>query len=163
MYHRNTQSEFVQNEEGIHYIKFSNDSELSSCMSTRNQFYLLCSLDRKKYGRLKEDAHKQPVSPGEIIFDELEAALNVEDLLEKVNVRHEQWCVEQCLKSWNAFNSGMIFCQNTKCDVGWFHCKCVGVEEYSDKDRVWMCDKCEGIPDCDICRNNVRPDARARE
>ena len=70
MYDRKTKNGFVWDENGLHYINFN--KRCSSRMSTRNQFYLLCSLDPDKYYYEKMNA-----TSGGRLFDELEKILKI--------------------------------------------------------------------------------------
>ena len=57
----------------------------------------------------------------------------------------------------------MILCRNARCDVGWYHHKCVGLEEDSHQGSDWICESCHGIPfeDRDILCDSDRDIAQS--
>jgi len=83
--------------------------------------------------------------PAEGPFKEFEELLGIwgsEGLLSKADYFHKQWCY--CKAQWNEYSPPMVLCDNTKCDIGWYHETCVNLEEYSG--GMWLCGTCQRIP-----------------
>ena len=42
----------------------------------------------------------------------------------------------------------MIQCNNAKCNLGWYHMRCVGLDEH-DEQEYWLCETCHNFPEKD--------------
>lgn len=93
----------------------------------------------------REDYERQRVKPDESqLFEPLESLLGIPVLLAEIDRAYEQWCSCNC--PWNEYSPDMIQCGNAKCNLGWYHMKCVGLDEDDDLEH-WLCDTCYDIPD----------------
>ena len=72
-------------------------------------------------------------------FQRLESFLRIRRLLEDAKRANERWCKCEALYI-KYYSPAMILCDNLKCPVGWYHNKCVGLDE--DFKGQWFCKKC---------------------
>jgi hypothetical protein len=70
--------------------------------------------------------------------------LDLKSLLTTAWEMNDKWC--SCKKSPEIDN--MILCDNTGCNIGWYHMKCCGeVRDARLKDyKEWYCKKCQKLP-----------------
>lgn len=101
------------------------------------QFCAILPLNVKVYNR------QRPMPEESQLFEPLESLLGVPVLLAEIDRAYNQWCLCNC--PWNEHSSTMIQCNNAKCNLGWYHMKCVGLDEDEDWER-WLCDICCDIP-----------------
>jgi len=67
----------------------------------------------------------------------LDALLGVSELLRSIKIEYNSWC--DCKKSGEG---AMIECNNAKCDIGWYHKRCVKLsDDYTAK--FWLCTRCQ--------------------
>ncbi len=101
-----------------------------------------------------EDYERQRLKPDESqLFEPLETLLGIPVLLAEIDRAYEQWCSCNC--PWNDYSPDMIQCSNAKCNLGWYHMKCVGLDEDDDLEH-WLCDTCCDIPDHECTVINSR-------
>jgi hypothetical protein len=98
------------------------------------QFCAIIPLEPKSYKR-QLDAD-DPESP---IFKSLELSLRLPELLDAAQEANEKWC--QCQAIYNEYSPNMILCDNVKCTMGWYHKKCVGLDE-DFAATCWLCKQC---------------------
>ncbi len=68
---------------------------------------------------------------------DLDALLGVSELLQSIKIEYNSWC--DCKKSGEG---AMIECNNAKCDIGWYHKRCVKLrDDYTAK--FWLCTRCQ--------------------
>jgi len=67
----------------------------------------------------------------------LDALLGVSELLRRIKIEYNSWC--DCKK---LGEGAMIECNNAKCDIGWYHKRCVELrDDYTAK--FWLCTRCQ--------------------
>ena len=98
------------------------------------QFCVIIPLDSKTYQRLRrsEDA-------GHAVFEQFERFLGLPELIQAAQDANERWC--QCQAVYNEYSPSMILCDNVKCRMGWYHKRCVGLDENFRAD-CWLCKQC---------------------
>ncbi len=68
---------------------------------------------------------------------DLDALLGVSKLLRNIKIEYNSWC--GCKK---LGEGAMIECNNAKCDIGWYHKRCVKLrDDYTAK--FWLCTRCQ--------------------
>lgn len=105
----------------------------------RVQFCAILPLDRDSYKRQRAATNKQ-----DELFDSLVTLLALPDLLADADHAYDKWCL--CDAPWNEYSPPMILCDNSKCRVGWYHMKCVGLDDWFETDNLWICPECLRTP-----------------
>ena len=67
----------------------------------------------------------------------LDTLLGVSELLRRIEIEYNSWC--NCKKSGEG---AMIECNNAKCDIGWYHKRCVKLHDDYIAD-FWLCTRCQ--------------------
>ena len=109
----------------------------------QTQFCAILPLDRTLYDRQRQRQCQNPKSKESQLFEPLESVLNVPVLLADVDHLFTKWCFCGC--PWNEHSPPMIQCSNAKCNLGWYHNRCVGLADDDSRD-FWLCDTCHNIP-----------------
>ena len=129
---------FTVDKKGRNYLWNCCRSKKFRYIKHQTQFCAILPLDRTAYDqqlpKLKESQ----------LFEPLELLFNIPVLLAEINHAYDKWC--SCGSPWNEYSSTMIQCNNAKCDLGWYHNRCVGLDDADDRD-FWLCDTCCDIPD----------------
>lgn len=102
-------------------------------------FYAIVPLDPRDYTRqwkLSGEADR--------LFGPLETLLGISELVLKARNESKIWC--ECRSEWNKFSTSMILCDNMKCKLGWYHKRCVGMDEDEDPEDEWLCRRCARLP-----------------
>ena len=128
---------FTMDKRGCNYLWNCGRSKFPYIRSD-TQFCAIIPLDLAKYDR------QQPKPDECQLFEPLESLLDIPALLSEIDRAYGQWC--SCSCSYTEYSPSMILCCNAKCSLGWYHLRCVGLDE--DDDRIyWWCDTCRDIPD----------------
>jgi hypothetical protein len=56
-----------------------------------------------------------------------------------------KWCV--CQVPYNCHSTNMIRCDNTKCEIEWYHMKCLDLPENFQPKGTWICYICDRASD----------------
>lgn len=100
----------------------------------QTQFCAIVPLDRRAYER-----QRGLDSMEETPFASFERRLGLPRLVRDAGKANDQWC--ECEAPYNEYSPSMIQCDNLKCPMGWYHKKCVDLDEDFTADR-WLCDQC---------------------
>jgi hypothetical protein len=100
----------------------------------QTQFCAIIPMDLKVYNRQRGPDYVEDTAFG--LFEELLALPQIIKDAEKAN---KQWC--KCKAPWNEYGPSMIQCDNSKCPIGWYHHKCVGLKNNLEYNR-WFCKQC---------------------
>ena len=130
---------FTVNREGHNYLWQCGRSNFNH-FRRKTQFCAILPLDRAEYNR------QRPQSKNRQLFEPLESLLDLPVLLADIDRAYEQWCSCNC--PWNNYSPPMIRCNNAQCELGWYHMKCVGLDETDDRE-YWLCKTCRKIPEKD--------------
>ena len=99
------------------------------------QFCAILPLDHHSYKRQRTRVREENE-----LFETLESAMGISKLLAVGDAAYKRWCV--CGARYNEYSPPMILCDNTECVVGWYHHKCVGLDDWFETDDLWFCDNC---------------------
>ena len=134
---------FTFDKRGRHY--FSRSSYLDSGI----QFCAIVPLKPQEY-----HLQRRSIKGKDRLFDPLESLLGISELLSNASNEAKKWC--KCRSECWKLGGSMILCDNMKCQIGWYHKRCVGVGEVSasdsdsesnlDCDYEWLCRRCTKIP-----------------
>ena len=99
-----------------------------------HQFCAILPLDSRIYKRQIDfnDA-------GDTAFARLESSLGLPELIDAAQQANDKWC--QCQAPYNEYSPSMILCDSLRCPMGWYHKKCVGLDEDFTAKR-WVCKEC---------------------
>ena len=142
-HHSNVLPRFRVDKKGRNYLWNCSRSQLPH-IRPQIQFCAILPLDRTLY---ISQVQLQNEKPKDIrLFEHLESLLNIPVLLADTDRAYEKWCICGC--PWNEYSTPMIQCSNAKCNLGWYHNRCVGLDDDDSRD-FWLCDTCRDIPEDD--------------
>jgi hypothetical protein len=98
------------------------------------QFCAIIPLDRRTYFRQRD---LNPIE--DTAFGRFEKLLGLPQLIWEAGKANDQRC--KCKAPYNKYSPNMIQCDNLKCPIGWYHMKCVGLDEDFTSD-LWLCRRC---------------------
>ena len=126
---------FTVDEENQHYLRRCLIRRSNYFRTPLVQFCAILPVDRRSYKRQRAGVREENE-----LFEPLESAMGIPELLTVGDAAYKRWCV--CEARYNEYSPPMILCDNTKCDVGWYHQKCVGLDDSFETDGLWFCDDC---------------------
>ncbi len=135
-HHYDVSSRFTMDRKSHNYLWQCSRSRFNHIRS-QTQFCAILPLDRAEYNRQRPHLKERQ------LFEPLESLLGIPVLLADVDRAYEQWCSCNC--PWNTYSPPMIQCNNAKCNLGWYHKKCVDLDETDDLE-YWLCETCSKIP-----------------
>lgn len=130
--------DWMLNERKSSYVRRCIDRKPRHFLEPLSQFCAIIPLNSRKYDVQRCATSYSP-------FRKLETALGLPELIAEAEEANKRWC--SCEQLWDKNGTlAMIECCNSKCATGWYHNRCVGVEDdYLDDDyphRDWICDDC---------------------
>ena len=100
----------------------------------QSQFCAIIPLNAKTYRHQLEAEDTGP-----LVFKRLELLLRLPELIDAAEYANDRWC--HCQAIYNRRGPSMIQCNNVKCPMGWYHNKCLGLDEdFAAED--WFCYQC---------------------
>ena len=131
---KETLADFRLCQDGRSFLKSSIARDPGYFRKSQCQFCAIIPLDSEIYQCLlrSEDA-------GHAVFEQFECLLGLPELIQAAQEANERWC--QCQAVYNEHSTNMILCDNVKCRMGWYHKRCVGLDEDFCAD-CWLCKQC---------------------
>jgi len=131
----NILADFKVQQDGSSYIKKSVLQDAKYFREPQIQFCAIIPLDRKAYDRQRGSDYEEDTA-----FGQFEALLALPRLIRDAEKANDQWC--KCKAPYNDYSPNMIQCDNLKCPIGWYHNKCVDLDEEFTAD-LWLCKQCK--------------------
>ena len=138
-HHSNILPRFTLDRKGHDYLWQCGRSKFNY-IRRETQFCAILPLDRTEHNP------KCPQPEERQLFEPLESLFGIPDLLAEIDHAYKRWCCCNCVL--NEHSKSMIQCNNAKCELGWYHKKCVGLDEADDR-AYWLCKTCLKIPEED--------------
>jgi hypothetical protein len=124
----NVQVEFRYDENHTSVLQKCFDADKGYCTQSELQFCVILPLHPKV--RATDDACLQEE------FATLEQLLDLRKIVKTAESINEEWCTCQ-----GAATEDMVLCDSTKCEYGWYHMDCVGLEDVNNAQQ-WVCRAC---------------------
>jgi hypothetical protein len=122
----------------------------------QTQFCAIIPLGQRAY-----DRQRGPDSLEDTAFGRLESFLGLPRLIRDAEKANEQWC--KCKAPFNKYSPSMILCDNMQCPLGWYHKKCVDLDEDFTADH-WLCNQClrkfQGVELCQVKGQEIDEEIR---
>ncbi|KAF2180881.1 hypothetical protein K469DRAFT_793295 [Zopfia rhizophila CBS 207.26] len=126
--------DFRFREDGSSYVKRSVVRDPGYFRKPQSQFCAILPLDPETYKRQRSASENQYLA-----FGPLEEQLRLPQLIKAAHTANERWCT--CQAIYNEYSPSMIRCDNLTCPMGWYHKKCVNLDENFEAER-WFCKQC---------------------
>lgn len=123
---------FKFDEYGQHYI------QSSRIFKPYIQFCAIVPLEPKKYVQ-----HFRSLNDEDRLYKPLETLLRLSELVSTAKKTSEQWC--RCRPGCKRFSTSMIQCNHTACKSGWYHKRCMGMDEDEIPKDGWLCKYCSWL------------------
>jgi hypothetical protein len=133
---------FTFNRSGKHYMWRSIFKDKKYFCNPRVQFCAILPLDLEHYkDEPGKSRHESNYTTEQYkLFKPLETALAIPDLVSDLHYASDRWCM--CGAPYNEYSPAMIRCDNTQCELEWYHKICVDLDEEFETDETWVCTKC---------------------
>ncbi|KAE9375765.1 hypothetical protein N431DRAFT_543234 [Stipitochalara longipes BDJ] len=127
-------TDFRIQQDGSSFIKKCVLQDAKYFRESQTQFCAIIPLDPKAYGRQRGSDFEEDTT-----FGQFETLLALPRLIRDAEKANKLWC--KCRIPYNEHSPDMIQCDNLKCPIGWYHNKCVGLDEGFTAD-LWLCKNC---------------------
>jgi hypothetical protein len=127
---KNVMTEFRYDKDRTSFLRKCFDLTTGYCTVSDIQFCAIIPLEQGCINKGNTEAHRD--------LEPLEHLLDLQTLVDAAERAKKRWC--SCNRPEEIGN--MISCDATRCTVGWYHNKCVGLDEdYASQD--WICRACK--------------------
>jgi hypothetical protein len=126
---QNVETDFRYDANNTSALERCFNATAGTCALSELQFCAILPLKRQRRAMDEIEPQRE--------FEPLEKLLGLQNLIAAAQTMNELWCSCQ-----QAYTGAMILCDSTRCMIGWYHNRCVGLpEDYENHD--WLCRACK--------------------
>jgi hypothetical protein len=134
-WHSSVDTRFLSDKYQKHYLRKLILEHLICPSDSGIQLCAILPLDKAQYQK-----SLRKISEDDDVFRPIEDLLNIPDLLQAIKKSADKWCL--CGRPNNEYSPEMVLCDNTNCEIGWYHLECLDIDE-GDESGFWLCQQCE--------------------